>query len=209
MAADDAAVCPVDHKARAAWLEKAQAASAQGQPPPPHPLPPAAPAAPAAPGCDSATLDQSLPAKTAGQSILGYLGLRQEREVSSIPRAVPGEQGTAATDAGRKSNGGEGEARRDEATGNWVYPSEEMFFNAMKRKKFDPRVEDMRSIVPIHNAVNERAWREIKAWEQGRGAESGRDEGKAGKSLNFYLDVRPKLNSWEGVKTRVSRYWGF
>lgn len=38
---------------------------------------------------------------------------------------------------------------------------------------------------------------------------SGRDERKAGKSLNFYLDVRPKLNSWEGVKTRVSRFWGF
>lgn len=37
---------------------------------------------------------------------------------------------------------------------------------------------------------------------------SGRNEGKNGKSLNFYLDVRPKLNSWEGVKTRVSRFWG-
>jgi cytochrome c heme-lyase len=30
-----------------------------------------------------------------------------------------------------------------------------------------------------------------------------------GQGLNFYLDVRPKLNSWEGVKTRVSRFWGF
>jgi cytochrome c heme-lyase len=26
--------------------------------------------------------------------------------------------------------------------------------------------------------------------------------------LNFYLDVRPKLNSWEGWKMRVVRYWG-
>jgi cytochrome c heme-lyase len=38
---------------------------------------------------------------------------------------------------------------------------------------------------------------------------AGKDEGKAGKSLNFYLDVRPKLNSFEGVKMRLMRYWGF
>ncbi len=41
-----------------------------------------------------------------------------------------------------------------------------MFFEAMKRKGFDgARVADMRTVVPIHNAVNERAWAEIKAWE--------------------------------------------
>jgi len=120
----------------------------------------------------------------------------------------------------------------------------------------------MRSIVPIHNAVNERAWEEIKSWERGRGAEScggpkldsfsglstsmspkarlnsllgyhppfdrhdwvvdrcgtkveyvidfyaGKDEGKTEKSLNFYLDVRPKLNSWEGWKMRVGKVLG-
>jgi cytochrome c heme-lyase len=38
---------------------------------------------------------------------------------------------------------------------------------------------------------------------------AGRDEGKVGKALNFYLDVRPKLNSWEGIKMRVARFWGF
>jgi cytochrome c heme-lyase len=37
---------------------------------------------------------------------------------------------------------------------------------------------------------------------------AGRDEGKPGKSLNFYLDVRPKVNSWEGVWMRVSRLVG-
>ena len=29
-----------------------------------------------------------------------------------------------------------------------------------------------------------------------------------GKMLSFYLDVRPKLNSWEGVKMRVGRALG-
>ena len=38
---------------------------------------------------------------------------------------------------------------------------------------------------------------------QGKQEESGRD-GK----LNFYLDVRPKLNSWEGVKMRGERVVG-
>jgi cytochrome c heme-lyase len=30
----------------------------------------------------------------------------------------------------------------------------------------------MQTIVPIHNAVNERAWMEIKEWERGRGSEA-------------------------------------
>ena len=50
-------------------------------------------------------------------------------------------------------------------SGNWVYPSEKMFFEAMKRKGYDARVADMKTVVPIHNAVNERAWEEIKQWE--------------------------------------------
>lgn len=37
---------------------------------------------------------------------------------------------------------------------------------------------------------------------------SGRDENKPGKSLNFYLDVRPKLNSWEGVVLRARKAVG-
>ena len=124
----------------------------------------------------------------------------------------------------------------------------------------------MSAIVPIHNAVNEKAWVEIKDWESrfawsreenkrcggprlhsfsgdskklspkarlnsllgyrepfdrhdwvvercpGKGTVeyvidfyAGRDEGN-GKGLNFYLDVRPKLNSWEGWKMRIGRF---
>jgi cytochrome c heme-lyase len=40
-----------------------------------------------------------------------------------------------------------------------------MFFDAMRRKGFDARETDMRTVVPIHNAVNERAWKEIREWE--------------------------------------------
>jgi cytochrome c heme-lyase len=37
---------------------------------------------------------------------------------------------------------------------------------------------------------------------------TGRDEGKSGKPLNFYLDVRPKLNTIEGWKMRIGAILG-
>jgi cytochrome c heme-lyase len=134
------------------------------------------------------------------------------------------------------------------------------------------------SIIPIHNAVNERAWSEILAWEsraptsdpgsqrcggpklysfrglgvesqflsprarlngwlgyqhpfdrhdwvvercdgvrveyvidfyQGRSGDVGGLSGAAtGGKLSFYLDVRPKLNTWEGWRMRISRVIG-
>lgn len=56
-------------------------------------------------------------------------------------------------------------------SGNWIYPSEKMFFEAMKRKGYASEARDMKTIVPIHNAVNERAWKEIKEWERPWGSE--------------------------------------
>ena len=56
-------------------------------------------------------------------------------------------------------------------SGNWVYPSEKMFFDAMKRKGYASAEKDMKMVVPIHNAVNERAWKEIKEWERPWGSE--------------------------------------
>ncbi|KAJ3297211.1 hypothetical protein HK104_000728 [Borealophlyctis nickersoniae] len=47
----------------------------------------------------------------------------------------------------------------------WVYPSEQMFFNAMRRKSWKPEEKDMEVVVPIHNAVNEQCWRKILEWE--------------------------------------------
>lgn len=53
---------------------------------------------------------------------------------------------------------------------NWVYPSEQMFWNAMLRKGWrwreqDISRKDMSSIIKIHNQNNEQAWREILRWE--------------------------------------------
>ena len=144
-----------------------------------------------------------------------------------------------------------------------------MFFDAMKRKSYSPKAVDMSTVVPIHNAVNERAWSEILNWERSswrlvaqntpcggpklrsfsgeskrtsprarwrsligyeapfdrhdwvvercKGDEveyvidfyrgRGQGNGAEGK-LNFYLDVRPKLNSWEGWRMRIGKLIG-
>lgn len=56
----------------------------------------------------------------------------------------------------------------------------------------------MKAVVPIHNAVNERAWKEIQAWEAGRGAEKcggiklEKFEGDASK-------LTPKARFWSAM----------
>jgi len=70
--------------------------------------------------------------------------LSTERQTSSIPKATA-----------------------DEC---WVYPSEQMFWNAMLRKGWrwrDEEIapEDMSNIIKIHNRNNEDAWQEVLKWE--------------------------------------------
>eukprot|EP00116_Pleurobrachia_bachei_P007500 sb/3467762/ len=73
--------------------------------------------------------------------------LDQARETSSIPRHGTGK--------------------------NWVYPSEQMFWNAMTRKgwkwrdeKEDVTPQSISEIIKIHNFNNEKAWHEILLWEK-------------------------------------------
>jgi len=75
-----------------------------------------------------------------------------DRVVSSIPRAggPPGQE-------------------------KWVYPSEQMFWNAMLRKGWNWKEaveskdgfapKDMNDIIRIHNINNEQAWQEVLKWE--------------------------------------------
>ncbi|KAI8467996.1 MAG: cytochrome c/c1 heme lyase-domain-containing protein [Monoraphidium minutum] len=50
----------------------------------------------------------------------------------------------------------------------WVYPSPQMFFNALRRKGkgHDVREEDMDSVVRAHNTMNEVTWKHVMDWEQ-------------------------------------------
>ncbi|KAL2867911.1 cytochrome c1 heme lyase CYT2 [Aspergillus lucknowensis] len=269
-----AATCPVDHKTRETWLQ-------QHKGPPrgaPHPLP---------------SEEGNSPTKL-------QRPLSTDREISSIPRALnpdsslPPERPTASpyslptASHGTPSNA-EAETGHDKSTGNWIYPSERQFFEALMRKGNTPAsvtspselATSVASIIPIHNAVNERAWQQILEWERrvpssdpgskkcggpklysfrGLGAESeflsprarinnlmgyqlpfdrhdwvvercggerieyvidfyqGKSVGGSGGTglasnagpgkLSFYLDVRPKLNSWEGCVMRFRRFTG-
>lgn len=51
--------------------------------------------------------------------------------------------------------------------GTWLYPSPQMFYNALVRKDKaqDVTEDDMESVVTIHNRMNERTWAEVKRWE--------------------------------------------
>ncbi|CCE65951.1 hypothetical protein TPHA_0N01700 [Tetrapisispora phaffii CBS 4417] len=208
------AKCPVDDDARKIWLQK-QAL----QPALLHDV-----------ECSSDEIPQTPVYKT-------DVKLPDEREVSSIPRTGHGS--------------------------NWIYPSEKQFYEAMIRKKWNPEADDMKTVVPLHNSVNERVWNCIKNWETAEendlkltsfkgdakkvtprawirsnilglskpfdrhdwtinrnGKEidyvidfysTDDDDGKKNPNAtpSIYLDVRPKLNSIEGIKMRVMKSLAF
>ncbi|KAI0384873.1 cytochrome c and c1 heme-lyase [Hypomontagnella monticulosa] len=272
---DTAESCPVDHKAREAWMQQAARAA-----PPPIATPPTSqPQAttpiststsssswtsylPRIPFFSSSPSSPSHPPSHSHPSSTSPLGT--DREISTIPRSSkpPTADSPSPSVTARPANT-EQETGADPASGNWIYPSEKMFFEAMKRKGHDPQAADMRTVVPIHNAVNERAWAEIKEWEEpwvrgsscdgprlhsfsglstsmsprarintlmgyqapfdrhdwvvdrcGKEIEyiidfyAGRPNTTGGGKLSFYLDVRPKLNSWEGIKMRAMKAAG-
>jgi cytochrome c heme-lyase len=143
--------CPVDHTTRSAWL----AANANS----PHPFTPESESQPT----------------TTRQGLISRLS--NDRVVSSIPRAssspdqpspepsLPYKPNPSKPSYTSQDGGHEG------ADGKWVYPSEQQFFNAMLRKNHKPQARDMRTIVPIHNAVNEKAWEQVLMYEAGMGAD--------------------------------------
>jgi cytochrome c heme-lyase len=86
----------------------------------------------------------------------------------------------------------------------WVYPSEQQYFNAMKRKGFNPSENDVPVILAIHNVVNEQGWSKIKEWESLRGNDSpklisftGRPKDISPKAffLNFFMGYLNKFAS--------------
>ena len=49
-----------------------------------------------------------------------------------------------------------------------MYPSEQQYYNAIKRKGYKASATDMPSTLAIHNAVNEKGWEMVKEWERER-----------------------------------------
>lgn len=71
---------------------------------------------------------------------------------------------------------------------HWVYPSPQMFFNAMKRKGYTPSEADMATVVMIHNTVNEQVWQHVLQWE----------------ALHCHECPSPKLKSFSGHFNKLS-----
>mmetsp|Transcript_27213 Transcript_27213/g.65531 ORF Transcript_27213/g.65531 Transcript_27213/m.65531 type:complete len:207 (+) Transcript_27213:40-660(+) len=66
--------------------------------------------------------------------------LSKDREVSTIPKT------------GEKDN--------------WVYPSSQMFYHALKKKSKTVDEEDVDDVVRVHNWTNEESWRKVMEWEK-------------------------------------------
>ena len=152
--------CPVDEQTRLKWL----ATQAQS----PSPLNPSS----------------TSPRSPQPHSLRGTLPT--DRETSTIPRystsilptlspgSDPSSYSTPAPPVPQPNTSTSphaGSASDEPGATNWVYPSEAQFYAAMERKNHNPNPEDMKTIVPIHNAVNEKAWKAVLEWEKGSGGE--------------------------------------
>ncbi|OAP60644.1 hypothetical protein AYL99_05646 [Fonsecaea erecta] len=292
---DSSPACPVDHKTRELWLQQAQQMknpqSQQGEAHSrahsrAHPTQPGLPAShpplprPATISSQECSSDRISQDSSPEETVSGYQPARplsHGRVISSIPRAFPQStqepSPTPTTTTTNTPANAESETGAS-ASGNWIYPSEHQFFQAVMRKQTlsssNPTdlATSISAIIPIHNAVNEQAWVLIKRWERGTsdacggpkllsfqglgaGAKSPKArwnslwgytepfdrhdwvvqrcdgskveyvidfyqgkalEGKTGKqgnnALNFYLDVRPKLNTVEGWRMRAEQLLG-
>lgn len=259
--------CPVDPAARSAWLEAAAKNPRNGD-----------------------TAPRSHHSSKSSARITKTRPLATDREISSIPRALssssfagPSPEGSShppsppppTTTSSLSSNqhsppsssisSSENNTESGEITQNWIYPSEKQFYAALVRKNHSPNPTTVSSIVPIHNAVNERCWSTIlRDWELrspharvanspcggprlrsfsgdsskltprarmytwlgyerpfdrhdwvvercgGESVEYVIDfyKGRGGGGLSFFLDVRPKLNSWAGWRLRLGKVFG-
>ncbi|XP_074612522.1 holocytochrome c-type synthase-like [Acropora palmata] len=147
-------------------------------------------------GCDSSTMDSNsdaldptnmMPPPNQLPSPGQPFPLPTKRQVSSIPR---------------------GGLDKDE---KWMYPSQQMFWNAMLRKGWkwkDDEVQpkDMDHIIKIHNANNEAAWEEILKWEA-----LHFNECRSPKLLSFRgkakeFSPRARIRSWLGYELPFDRH---
>ncbi|KAK3820742.1 MAG: cytochrome c/c1 heme-lyase [Linnemannia elongata] len=201
---DSAAKCPVDHSTFKHFLPKdSPSASAL---PEGHPtVPTSSDGEPAKCPVSPEAHKHFMPRPTQD--------LATEREVSSIPKAAnsPDPYGDSKNKAAGAASSGSGSGAHapdpDSDQGEvWIYPSEQMFFNAMKRKNWNPREEDMKFVVPIHNMVNEMAWKHILRWEKQMentcgGPKLVKFEGKP-------KEITPKarIRSWMGYTLPFDRH---
>ncbi|CAO0796857.1 unnamed protein product [Mucor circinelloides] len=168
--------CPVDHNSYKHFIPPTASNNEEPQSCPVDPATYKNFLPPPKEGCDSTAIDSAnnMP-KISQQSPQPdqKMPLGKERETSTIPRANSDDK-------------------------LWIYPSEQMFFNAMRRKNWNPEEKDMSVVVPIHNAVNEMAWQKILEWEKMHETEC--QQPMLAKFEGRPKDITPKarIRSWFG-----------
>ncbi|GKY91896.1 hypothetical protein MPSEU_000161200 [Mayamaea pseudoterrestris] len=100
--------------------------------------------------------------------------LGTERQVSSIPRGdlnvnINGSPSTGcpmSADSAAAPQLPHHQHDDPSKASNWVYPSEQQLYNAMRRKGWTNVPEDsISTVLNIHNTINERTWTMIQQWE--------------------------------------------
>eukprot|EP00884_Botryococcus_braunii_P023271 jgi/Botrbrau1/9628/Bobra.0131s0008.1 len=90
----------------------------------------------------------------------------------------------------------------------WLYPSPQMFYNALKRKgKGDDVMEtDMESIVHAHNSLNEKAWQEVLVWERLHQAACNQPTLLRFRGRPDELSPLARLSHWAGGRLPFDRH---
>jgi cytochrome c heme-lyase len=87
----------------------------------------------------------------------------------------------------------------------WIYPSERQFYTSLVRKKKEVDPKDLKTIIPVHNLINEQCWSEITKWEKLNGSgcvpKLVRFEGNANT-----LTPKAFFNSFLGYKKPFDRH---
>lgn len=149
--------CPVDHSQRASWLQKMKGSQKGTEP------------QTAVPGPETCPVDHSARADWLKNVTVTTL---LKTEAIEVPTALEGcnsdslGKGYSISDTDLPLDREISTIPRTDTRSNWIYPSQKQFYDAMKRKNWRPEAEDMQTVVPIHNQVNELAWNHILNWER-------------------------------------------
>merc|ERR1712137_516816 len=92
----------------------------------------------------------------------------------------------------------------------WEYPSEQMFYNALRKKGWQGvKEDDIPAIVAIHNTTNERAWAEVLRWEVSLHGSHLEKPPRLEKFRGKYKEISPKARMkmfFQGVKRPFDRH---
>ncbi|KAF7483103.1 Hypothetical predicted protein [Marmota monax] len=173
-------------------------------------------AEPSGPSCESKTYSvpahQDLEYECVEYPVTGAAAKNKENlDPSNLmppPNQTPAPDQLSALSTGRE----ESFIPRTDSEKKWVYPSEQMFWNAMLRKGWkwkdeDISQQDMYNIIKIHNQNNEQVWKEILKWEALHAAECpcGPSLIRFGGKAKQY-SPRTRIHSWMGYALPFDRH---